>query len=141
MTTHLSCNLHLLNMSQDRQVPELIAATGSGHLGSFHLFQKDMPTRSKRKLHAIGGGRGLWSLRIRQQVKTGGATFERPSNPFNSDNDTVIISTDANPSPGLSRVCLVSSRLTLREADQSHSSRLPRVPPNLTLQSQLEYRE
>ena len=85
-------------------MPELIAATGSGHLGSFSLFQKDMPTRSKRKLHAIGGGRGMWSLPIRQQVKTGGTTFERPSNPFHADNDTVIISTDANPSPGSSRV-------------------------------------
>ncbi|KAI1782130.1 hypothetical protein LXA43DRAFT_1069248 [Ganoderma leucocontextum] len=41
----------------DRQVPELTTATGSGHLGSFHLFQKDRPTRSKRKLHAIGGTR------------------------------------------------------------------------------------
>ena len=103
-------------MSQDRQVPELIAATGSGHLGSFHLFQKDVPMRPKRKLHAIGGGRGLWSLRIRQQVKTSGATFERPSN-LDSDNDTVIISTDANPSPGLSRVRLFLTRFTLTEIE------------------------
>ncbi|KAM5530010.1 hypothetical protein V8D89_016321 [Ganoderma adspersum] len=40
--------------------------------------------------------------------------------------DTVIISTDANPSPGLS------------QTDQS-SSRSPHVPPNLTSRSQYEY--
>lgn len=28
-----------LTSLQDRQVPELITATGSGHLGAFHLFQ------------------------------------------------------------------------------------------------------
>ena len=35
----------------------------------------------------------MWSLNIR-----------RPSTPLNADNDSIIISTDANPSPGLSRV-------------------------------------
>ncbi|KAI0366045.1 hypothetical protein BV20DRAFT_1115505 [Pilatotrama ljubarskyi] len=88
----------------DRVVPELIAANGSGELGGFHLFQRDMPTRSKRKLHAIGGGRGMWSLPVRQPVKVSGGTFERPANPFHAENDSVIISTDANPAPGLSRV-------------------------------------
>lgn len=56
-------------------------------------FKRDMPTRSKRKLHAIGGGRGMWSLPVRQA-----------SNHFQSAHDSVIISTDANPAPGLSRV-------------------------------------
>ncbi|KAH9849008.1 CPSF A subunit region-domain-containing protein [Lenzites betulinus] len=88
----------------DRVVPELIAATGSGELGGFHLFQRDMPTRSKRKLHAIGGGRGMWSLAVRQPVKVSGSTYERPANPYRIENDSVIISTDANPSPGLSRI-------------------------------------
>ncbi|PIL30998.1 hypothetical protein GSI_05691 [Ganoderma sinense ZZ0214-1] len=111
-----------LSRNGDRQVPELITATGSGHLGSFHLFQKDMPMRSKRKLHAIGGGRGLWSLRIRQQVKAGGATFERPSSSLNSDNDTIIISTDANPSPGLSRIATRSS-----QSDITITTRIPGV--------------
>ena len=35
----------------------------------------------KRKLHAIGGGRGMWSLAVRQAVKVNGSTYERPSNP------------------------------------------------------------
>ncbi|KAI0755747.1 hypothetical protein C8Q74DRAFT_1452340 [Fomes fomentarius] len=52
----------------DRQVPELVAATGAGHLSSLHFFQRDMPTWSKRKLHAIGGGRGM--LPIRPAVKS-----------------------------------------------------------------------
>nr|VWP00056.1 Amidohydrolase family protein [Ganoderma boninense] len=111
-----------LSRNGDRQVPELITATGSGHLGSFHLFQKDMPVRSKRKLHAIGGGRGLWSLRIRQQIKTGGTTFERPNSSLNSENDTVIISTDANPSPGLSRIATRSS-----QSDITITTRIPGV--------------
>ncbi|THU96462.1 hypothetical protein K435DRAFT_664536, partial [Dendrothele bispora CBS 962.96] len=41
-----------------RPVPELVAATGSGHLGGFSLFQRDLPIRTKRWLHAIGGARG-----------------------------------------------------------------------------------
>ncbi|KAI0938339.1 hypothetical protein AcW1_001910 [Taiwanofungus camphoratus] len=88
----------------DRSVPELVAATGSGLLGGFTLLQRDIPTHIKRKLHAIGGGRGMWSLPVRQAVKVNGATYERPVNPFHSENDSIIISTDANPSPGLSRI-------------------------------------
>lgn len=46
----------------------------------------------------------MWSLPVRQAVKVNGATYERPSNPHYALNDAVIISTDANPSPGVSRV-------------------------------------
>ncbi|KAI0754932.1 CPSF A subunit region-domain-containing protein [Daedaleopsis nitida] len=106
----------------DRQVPELIAATGSGHLGSFHLFQRDMPTRSKRKLHAIGGGRGMWSLPIRQPVKVSGGALEKSSNASRTENDTVIISTDANPAPGLSRIATRSS-----QSDITITTRIPGV--------------
>ncbi|KAI0062778.1 hypothetical protein BV25DRAFT_1855577 [Artomyces pyxidatus] len=88
----------------DRFVPELVAATGSGALGGFTLFQRDLPIRSKRKLHAIGGARGVWSLPVRQAVKVNGVSYDRPAHPFHSENDSVIISTDANPSPGLSRI-------------------------------------
>jgi cleavage and polyadenylation specificity factor subunit 1 len=88
----------------DRPVPELVAATGSGLLGGFTLFQRDLPVFSKRKVHAIGGARGFWSLPIRQSVKTSGMSYEKPMNPFQSENDTLLLSTDANPSPGFSRV-------------------------------------
>ncbi|KAI0777316.1 CPSF A subunit region-domain-containing protein [Trametes elegans] len=104
----------------DRVVPELIAATGSGELGGFHLFQRDMPTRSKRKLHAIGGGRGMWSLPVRQPVKVSGGTFERPAKPYHAENDSVIISTDANPTPGLSRIATRSSH-----SDITITTRIP----------------
>ncbi|KAI6021714.1 CPSF A subunit region-domain-containing protein [Pisolithus microcarpus] len=77
----------------ERHIPELVAATGSGHLGGFTLFQRDLPVRVKRKLHVLGGARGIWSFPVRQS--------HRPS--FTSERDTVIISTDANPSPGVSR--------------------------------------
>ncbi|KAJ7624997.1 CPSF A subunit region-domain-containing protein [Mycena polygramma] len=87
----------------DRPVPELVAATGTGPLGGFTLFQRDLPIRTKRKLHAIGGARGMWSLPIRQPLKSGN-TLERPLDPFQTENDSLIISTDVNPSPGLSRI-------------------------------------
>ncbi|GJE96309.1 CPSF A subunit region-domain-containing protein [Phanerochaete sordida] len=94
----------------DRPVAELVAATGSGSLGGFTLFQRDLPSRVKRKLHAIGGGRGMWSLAVRQAVKVNGSTYERPSNPHLGGNDAVILSTDANPSPGLSRIASRSAK-------------------------------
>ncbi|KAG6864394.1 hypothetical protein C0991_009920 [Blastosporella zonata] len=88
----------------ERPVPELVAATGSGPLGGFTLFQRDLPIRAKRKLHAIGGARGMWSLPIRQPVKTGGISYEHAVDPYHTENDTLILSTDVNPSPGLSRI-------------------------------------
>ncbi|KAI0052046.1 hypothetical protein FA95DRAFT_1593031 [Auriscalpium vulgare] len=99
-----------LAKSGDRFVPELVAATGSGRLGGFTLFQRDLPTRTKRKLHAIGGARGVWSLPVRQAVKVNGVSYDLPSNPFHSENDSVLISTDANPSPGLSRISTRSAK-------------------------------
>ncbi|KAF8886814.1 CPSF A subunit region-domain-containing protein [Infundibulicybe gibba] len=95
----------------DRPVPELVAATGAGSLGGFTLFQRDLPVRTKRRLHPVGGARGMWSLPIRQPIKAGGISYERPVNPYQSDNDTLIISTDANPSPGLSRDVSITTRI------------------------------
>ncbi|KAF8500474.1 CPSF A subunit region-domain-containing protein [Russula emetica] len=87
----------------DRFVPELVTATGSGLLGGFTLFQRDLPTRTKRKLHAIGGARGLWSLPVRTAVKVNGVPYDRPANPYHAENDSLILGTDAIPSPGFSR--------------------------------------
>ncbi|KAJ6591099.1 CPSF A subunit region-domain-containing protein [Mycena vulgaris] len=84
----------------DRPVPELVAATGTGSLGGFTLFQRDLPIRTKRKLHAIGGTRGMWSLSIRHPFKTSGRSLD----PSQAANDNLIISTDVNPSPGSSRI-------------------------------------
>ncbi|KAI0088958.1 CPSF A subunit region-domain-containing protein [Irpex rosettiformis] len=104
----------------DRPVAELVAATGSDVLGGFTLFQRDLPARVKRKLHAIGGGRGVWSLPVRQAVKVNGTTYEKPWNPHYGNNDAVIISTDANPTPGLSRIACRSPK-----NDLSITTRIP----------------
>lgn len=119
----------VLALLQDRFVPELVTATGSGLLGGFTLFQvrsrisnlvchlltvyhihilraskRDLPTRTKRKLHAIGGARGLWSLPVRTAVKVNGVPYDRPANPYHAENDSLILGTDVIPSPGFSRV-------------------------------------
>ncbi|KAA1478696.1 hypothetical protein DENSPDRAFT_845850 [Dentipellis sp. KUC8613] len=109
-----------LARNRDRPVPELVAATGSGTQGGFTLFQRDLPFRTKRKLHAIGGARGLWSLPVRQAVRVNGVSYDLPANPFHSENDSVIMSTDANPSPGLSRLSVRSPR-----GDLSITTRIP----------------
>ncbi|KAF7292889.1 Cleavage and polyadenylation specific protein [Mycena indigotica] len=83
----------------DRAVPELVAATGSGVVGGFTLFQRDLPVVVKRKLHALGGTRGIWSLPIRAITKSAGDNGDPQS-----QNDTLLISTDATPTPGLSRL-------------------------------------
>lgn len=75
---------------------ELVAATGNGAVGGFTIFQKELPTRTKRKLHVIGGARGLWSLKVKNK-KT-------------NEIQTVVVSTDVNPSPGLSRVRSIAYR-------------------------------
>ncbi|QRV81748.1 cleavage and polyadenylation specificity factor protein [Ceratobasidium sp. AG-Ba] len=75
----------------DRYAPELVACTGAEHVGGFTLFQKDLPTRIKRKVPAIGGARGVWSIALRTKVSADGL-------------DTVVVSTDLAPSPGISRI-------------------------------------
>lgn len=79
------------------------------------LPQRDLPTRTKRKLHAIGGARGLWSLPVRTAVKVNGVPYDRPANPFYSENDSLILGTDVIPSPGFSRV-RISPPLSLNTA-------------------------
>lgn len=119
MTYGISEEQSLIVVIQEKPVAELIAATGHGRLGGFTLFQvgptryqfsaslslvndrlqKDLPTRMKRKVHAVGGARGVWSLPIRQPLRTNGSHM-----PAHPDTDSIIISTDINPSPGLTRV-------------------------------------
>lgn len=102
----------------DRYVPELVAATGSGSLGGFTLFQRDLPIRTKRKVHILGGARGMWSLPIRQSVRAGGGvSYEKP---YQTENDTLIISTDSNPSPGVSRIAKRSTK-----GDVTVTTRIP----------------
>ncbi|EJD05583.1 cleavage factor protein [Fomitiporia mediterranea MF3/22] len=100
-----------LTRNGDRPTAELVAATGYARLGGFTLFQRDVPTRSKRKLHAVGGARGIWCIPVRQSLKVNGSERSRNLLPGSSEVvDTVIVSTDANPSPGLTRFAAKSSR-------------------------------
>ncbi|KAF8837869.1 hypothetical protein BDN67DRAFT_972360 [Paxillus ammoniavirescens] len=105
----------------ERYVPELVAATGSGHLGGFTLFQRDLPVRTKRKLHVLGGARGIWSLPVRQSHRVNGTSYEKTGGGlFVGENDTIIISTDANPSPGVSRIATRAAK-----TDLAISTRIP----------------
>ncbi|KAI5121116.1 hypothetical protein M0805_002789 [Coniferiporia weirii] len=102
-----------LTRNGDRPAAELVAATGYGRLGGFTLFQRDLPTRAKRKLHAVGGARGVWSLPVRQPLRIGGSSAERIRglpHALSEVYDTVIVSTDTNPSPGLTRFASRTSR-------------------------------
>ncbi|KDR76540.1 hypothetical protein GALMADRAFT_246929 [Galerina marginata CBS 339.88] len=104
----------------DRPVPELVTTTGAGPTGGFTLFQRDLPVVTKRKLHVIGGARGLWSLPIRQPVKASGISYEKAMNPYHAENDTLILSTDINPSPGLSRIAT-----KMAKSEVSITTRIP----------------
>jgi cleavage and polyadenylation specificity factor subunit 1 len=42
-------------------------------------------------------------------VKVNGVPYDRPANPFHAENDSLILGTDAIPSPGFSRVRFVPS--------------------------------
>ncbi|KZP11942.1 hypothetical protein FIBSPDRAFT_961877 [Athelia psychrophila] len=95
----------------DRYAPEPVAATSAGSLGGLTLFQRDLPLKIKRKLHAIGGAWGMWSLPSKQSVKVNGVSVEKPSaDPHQTDNGTLILATDANPSPGSSRITTKTAR-------------------------------
>ncbi|KAG8216364.1 CPSF A subunit region-domain-containing protein [Butyriboletus roseoflavus] len=98
----------------ERYVPELVVATGGGHLGGFTLFQRDLPLRTKRKLHVLGGARGIWSIPVRQSHRVNGTSYEKTSGGlYAGENDTIVISTDANPSPGVSRIATRAAKTDL----------------------------
>ncbi|KDQ18770.1 hypothetical protein BOTBODRAFT_28276 [Botryobasidium botryosum FD-172 SS1] len=94
---------YVVNQEGDRPAPELVACTGSSLFGGFTRFQRSLPTHTKRKLPSIGGSRGLWSIPIRRVIKVDGMRLERPSS-SQAQVDTIIVSTDTTPSPGLSRI-------------------------------------
>jgi hypothetical protein len=103
-------------------------------------WKRDLPTRTKRKLHAIGGARGLWSLPVRTAIKVNGVPYDRPANPYHAENDSLILGTDAIPSPGFSRVRMsplsfsTAIDLTWMRDSSGHAH------PRATLRSQLASR-
>lgn len=108
-------SIKLLNLfTQDKIAPVLIASTSAGHLGGFTLFQRDLPIRTvktKQRMHILGGQRGVWCFALASgNTKATGdkITKVKPVAGVRG----MIISTDANPSPGMSRIAIPSSNLT-----------------------------
>jgi cleavage and polyadenylation specificity factor subunit 1 len=110
------------------------------HISSAPKRDLPAPARTKRKLHVIGGARGLWSLSVRTAVKVNGVPYDRPANPYHAENDSLILRTDAIPSPGFSRVSI--SPLSLNTAIDLTRIRgsLGHAPPRGTLRSPLASR-
>jgi cleavage and polyadenylation specificity factor subunit 1 len=109
-----------LGHNGDKPVPELVSSTGVGKLGGFTLWQSTLPIYVKRKIHAICGTRGVWSLAVKQPISSSGGGSSSKGigrggaargGGGNEDErwDTVLIGTDGVPSPGLSRVSLFFS--------------------------------
>lgn len=66
-------------------------------------FKKHIPMRTKRKLPVIGGSQGIWSISVKRSTN---ANMDKA----NSDGrHTMILSTNATPAPGLSRVSNMAS--------------------------------
>ncbi|KAJ4482302.1 CPSF A subunit region-domain-containing protein [Lentinula aciculospora] len=86
-----------LTRNGDKPAPILIAATSTSHHGGFTLFQRDLPVKViKRRMHILGGTKGLWSFALQKKGNGTGDAKEI----------MMIISTDANPSPGFSRITI-----------------------------------
>jgi hypothetical protein len=104
---------------QTSDEPLLITASGLGQLGGFSLLrvrqiyllgvllltpvQRVMPTRVKKKMPTIAGRKGIWSMRINQETRTGSKSSTKSAPPLLDDN--LLFSTDATPAIA-SRVCM-----------------------------------
>ncbi|KAJ3764362.1 CPSF A subunit region-domain-containing protein [Lentinula raphanica] len=99
-----------LTRNGDKPTPILIAATSTSHHGGFTLFQKDLPVKvTKKRMHILGGTKGLWSFVLQKKSEK-----EKGNGSVNGgERDTkeimMIISTDATPNPGFSRVTNISN--------------------------------
>ncbi|KAH7107502.1 CPSF A subunit region-domain-containing protein [Auriculariales sp. MPI-PUGE-AT-0066] len=98
----------ILGRNGDKATPQLLAGAGAGRTGGLMLYHRDFPAVIKRKLHKISGSFGIWSFPLRRSMKIAGMSIERQSTA--SDLDTVVFSTDATPSPGLSRLAIRDDR-------------------------------
>ncbi|KAF6743658.1 hypothetical protein DFP72DRAFT_858478, partial [Ephemerocybe angulata] len=106
--------------------PELVTATGSGIVGGFTLFQRDLPRPHQEEVARPGRKRGDFGACRSDRARRvpGGVSVERGVNPFNAgkEGDTCILSTDANPSPGLSRIATKSNS---GKSDINFTTRVP----------------
>ncbi|KAJ3784599.1 CPSF A subunit region-domain-containing protein [Lentinula aff. detonsa] len=100
-----------LTRNGDKPVPILVAATSTSHHGGFTLFQKDLPVKiTKKRMHILGGTKGLWSFALQKKTEKGSGSGGGSSNGERDTKETmIIISTDANPNPGFSRITIPPS--------------------------------
>ncbi|KAG8802947.1 mRNA cleavage and polyadenylation factor subunit, partial [Serendipita sp. 399] len=99
--------------------PALLATSGLDDLGGFTIFNKRIPTRLKKKIPAIAGRRGIWSMRLDQDVR--GGHRSTTGGPPSTHDDNVLFSTDMTPVPGASRIASKSQA----RLDVNITSRLP----------------
>ncbi|KAF9078133.1 CPSF A subunit region-domain-containing protein [Rhodocollybia butyracea] len=83
---------------------------GSG-LGGFTLFQRDLPVKMKRRMHVLGGSKGKGDKKLTGD-KEGGEGWKEIR---------MIISTDANPNPGFSRMTAVPPSTTKTKTNVASS--------------------
>ncbi|EJT99386.1 hypothetical protein DACRYDRAFT_17537 [Dacryopinax primogenitus] len=97
----------------DRPTPKLVCSTPEGERGAWTVYENGLPIRVKRRVPAVAGTRGIWSLRVRRgdRARRGGRR-ERGEREWadGEERDNLIVSTDATPSPGISRTITVDSR-------------------------------
>ncbi|KAF5359905.1 hypothetical protein D9758_013995 [Tetrapyrgos nigripes] len=61
---------------------------------------RDLPIRTKHKLHAIGGARGMWSLPIHQTLRGAGM-------PSTGEQDALILSTTIGAAPFFQKTAIL----------------------------------
>ncbi|KAG8863922.1 mRNA cleavage and polyadenylation factor subunit [Serendipita sp. 405] len=97
----------------------LVATSGLDTLGGFSIFNRRIPTRIKKKMPAIAGRRGIWSMRLDQDARSGHRSTA--SGLSSSHDDNILFSTDMNPAPGASRIASKSQA----RLDVNITNRLP----------------
>ncbi|KAJ3777509.1 CPSF A subunit region-domain-containing protein [Lentinula raphanica] len=103
-----------LTRNGDKPTPILIAATSTSHHGGFTLFQKYLPVKvTKKRMHILGGTKGVWSFVLQKKSEKEKANGSANGGERDTKEIMMIISTDATPNPGFSRITIppiISSR-------------------------------
>lgn len=122
----------------------MITASGLGQFGGFTLFrvcpalssallclpclQRVMPTQLKKKMPAIAGRKGIWSMRISQDIRTSSKSSKGVSSAMD---DNILFSTDATPAPA-SRVRRPSPCFIKLKCHQVASKSQAKLDVNIT---------
>ncbi|KZO92025.1 hypothetical protein CALVIDRAFT_541365 [Calocera viscosa TUFC12733] len=88
----------------ERATPKLVCSTPAAGRGAWTIWENGLPVRVKRKLPAVAGTRGVWSLRVLRARGRGRREVEEGEREW----DNLVISTDATPAPGISRTIIAA---------------------------------